>query len=68
MTDINLSVDDRYLYVSCWGTGEFIQYDVTDPFNPKKSRLAQARRHRQQSRAPEQAGAAVERRHRRWSK
>jgi len=36
VTDINLSLDDRYLYVSCWGTGEFIQYDVTDPFNPKK--------------------------------
>jgi selenium-binding protein 1 len=36
VTDINLSVDDRYLYVSCWGTGEFIQYDVTDPFNPRK--------------------------------
>jgi selenium-binding protein 1 len=36
VTDINLSVDDRYLYVSCWGTGEFIQYDVTDPFSPKK--------------------------------
>ncbi len=36
VTDINLSVDDRYLYVSCFGTGEFIQYDVTDPFNPKK--------------------------------
>ena len=36
VTDINLSVDDRYLYVSCWGTGEFIQYDVTDPFKPKK--------------------------------
>ena len=25
VTDINLSLDDRYLYVSCWGTGEFIQ-------------------------------------------
>jgi selenium-binding protein 1 len=36
VTDINLSVDDRYLYVSCWGTGEFIQYDVTDPFNPRR--------------------------------
>jgi selenium-binding protein 1 len=36
VTDINLSLDDRFLYVSCWGTGEFIQYDVTDPFNPKK--------------------------------
>jgi selenium-binding protein 1 len=36
VTDINLSVDDRFLYVSAWGLGEFIQYDVTDPFNPKK--------------------------------
>jgi selenium-binding protein 1 len=36
VTDINLSVDDRYLYVSCWGTGEFIQFDVTDPFKPRK--------------------------------
>jgi selenium-binding protein 1 len=36
ITDINLSVDDKYLYVSCWGTGEFIQYDVADPFHPKK--------------------------------
>jgi selenium-binding protein 1 len=36
VTDINLSVDDRFLYVSCWGLGEFIQYDVTDPFNPRK--------------------------------
>ncbi len=36
VTDINLSVDDRFLYVSCWGTGEFIQYDVSDPFKPRK--------------------------------
>jgi selenium-binding protein 1 len=35
VTDINLSLDDRYLYVSCWGTGEFRQYDVSDPFEPK---------------------------------
>jgi methanethiol oxidase len=35
VTDINLSLDDSMLYVSCWGTGEFQQYDVTDPFNPK---------------------------------
>ncbi len=35
MTDINLSLDDRQLYVSCWGTGEMQQYDVSDPFNPK---------------------------------
>jgi methanethiol oxidase len=35
VTDINLSLDDRLLYVSCWGTGEMRQYDVSDPFNPK---------------------------------
>ncbi len=37
VTDINLSLDDKFLYVSCWGTGEFLQYDVSDPFSPKKS-------------------------------
>ena len=36
VTDINLSVDDKLLYVACWGTGEMLQYDVSDPFNPKK--------------------------------
>ncbi len=35
VTDINLSLDDRFLYVSCWGTGEIRQYDVSDPFHPK---------------------------------
>ena len=35
VTDIDLSVDDKFLYVSCWGTGEFRQYDVSDPFEPK---------------------------------
>ncbi len=35
ISDINLSLDDRFLYVSCWGTGEFQQYDVSDPFNPR---------------------------------
>jgi selenium-binding protein 1 len=35
VTDIDLSLDDRFLYVSCWGTGELRQYDVSDPFNPK---------------------------------
>jgi selenium-binding protein 1 len=34
VTDLNLSLDDRFLYVSCWGTGETRQYDVSDPFNP----------------------------------
>src|SRR5436305_3447497 len=35
VTDIDLSVDDKFLYVSCWGTGDFHQYDVSDPMNPK---------------------------------
>ena len=35
VTDINLSLDDRFLFVSCWGTGELRRYDVTEPFNPK---------------------------------
>jgi selenium-binding protein 1 len=35
VTDINLSLDDRFLYVSCWGTGELQQYDVSDPHHPK---------------------------------
>ncbi len=37
VTDINLSLDDRFLYVACWGTGELQQYDVSDPFNPNKT-------------------------------
>jgi methanethiol oxidase len=36
ITDLNLSLDDRFLYVSCWGTGELLQYDVSDPFNPRQ--------------------------------
>ena len=36
MSDIDLSVDDRWLYVSCWGTGELKQYDVADPHNPRR--------------------------------
>src|SRR5581483_2109624 len=35
ITDINLSLDDRYLYVSCWGSGEFRQYDVSNPLQPR---------------------------------
>jgi selenium-binding protein 1 len=35
VTDINLSLDDRFLYVSCWGTGDLLQYEVSDPFHPR---------------------------------
>ncbi|HEY8644005.1 MAG TPA: selenium-binding protein SBP56-related protein, partial [Candidatus Dormibacteraeota bacterium] len=37
VTDINLSLDDRWLYVSAWGTGEIKRYDVSDPFKPKET-------------------------------
>lgn len=37
VTDIELSVDDQFLYVSCWGTGELKQFDVSDPFNPRET-------------------------------
>ena len=37
VTDLALSVDDRSLYVSCWGTGELKRYDVTDPFHPRET-------------------------------
>jgi methanethiol oxidase len=35
ISDIDLSLDDRFLYVACWGTGELRQYDVTDPMQPR---------------------------------
>ena len=35
VTDIDLSLDDRFLYVSCWGTGKLLQYDVSDPMAPR---------------------------------
>jgi methanethiol oxidase len=37
VSDIDLSVDDRWLYVSCWGTGELKQYDVSDIFHPRQT-------------------------------
>ena len=40
VTDIDLSLDDRFLYVSCWGTGEMRQYDVSDPMNPSSPGLS----------------------------
>ena len=46
VTDIDLSVDDRMLYVSCWGTGELKQYDVSDPAAPARGRVHPAGRDR----------------------
>jgi len=37
ISDLALSVDDQQLYVSCWGTGELKQFDVSDPFNPRET-------------------------------
>lgn len=34
VTDITLSEDDHYLYVSCWLDGTLMQYDVRDPHHP----------------------------------
>jgi selenium-binding protein 1 len=34
ITDIDLSLDDRFLYVACWGTGQMRQYDVSNPRKP----------------------------------
>jgi methanethiol oxidase len=41
VTDINLSLDDKWLYVSCWGTGELRRYDVSIPDSPKLTSLVQ---------------------------
>src|SRR4051812_7972549 len=37
VTDISLSIDDRDLYVSCWGTGELKRFDVSDPRRPRET-------------------------------
>lgn len=34
VTDIDLSMDDRFLYVACWATGDLHQYDVSNPLSP----------------------------------
>ncbi|MGH3664668.1 MAG: selenium-binding protein SBP56-related protein [Egibacteraceae bacterium] len=37
VTDHVLTLDDRFLLVSCWGTGELRAYDVSDPLNPRQT-------------------------------
>ena len=37
VTDIDLTVDDKELFVSCWGTGELKRFDVSDPHNPRET-------------------------------
>ena len=35
LTDLVLSMDDRFLYFSNWLHGDLRQYDVSDPAHPK---------------------------------
>jgi len=35
ITDLVVSMDDRYLYFSNWLHGDLRQYDITDPSNPR---------------------------------
>jgi len=41
VTDLSLSLDDKWLYVSCWGTGELRRYDVSKPDSPKLTSVLQ---------------------------
>ena len=33
ITDILISMDDRFLFCSCWFHGDIRQYDISDPCN-----------------------------------
>ena len=35
ISDILLSLNDKFLYVNCWKHGDVRQYDISDPENPK---------------------------------
>ncbi|KAG6442193.1 methanethiol oxidase [Manduca sexta] len=35
ISNILISLDDKYLYLSCWLHGEVRQYDISDPAHPK---------------------------------
>ncbi|UYV70505.1 SELENBP1 [Cordylochernes scorpioides] len=37
ITDILISLDDRYLYLSNWTHGEVLRYDISDPGNPREA-------------------------------
>ena len=41
ISDLNLSLDDKWLYVSCWGTGELRRYDVSVPDSPRLTGVIQ---------------------------
>ena len=66
ITDIALSVDDRSLLVSCWGTGELKRFDVSRPARAARDRLGAAGRDRRARRAP--GGRRRSTAGRRWSR
>lgn len=35
ISDILISLDDKWLYFSNWLRGDLVQYDISDPLNPK---------------------------------
>ena len=43
ITDVVVSMDDRYLYFTNWLHGDLRQYDISDPANPQADRPALAR-------------------------
>ena len=68
ITDIDLSVDDRFLYVSCWGTGELKQYDVSDPARPREVGSVHLGGIVRRTRAPRRRRTSRSRAARRWSR
>ena len=65
ITDFALSLDDCFLYVACWGTGQLKQFDVSDPLLPREiasvciGGIATRARHPSQVRAPGGGPCAV---------
>ena len=51
ITDLVVSMDDRFLYFSNWLHGDLRQYDISDPDQPAADRPALARRRARQARA-----------------
>lgn len=35
ITDVIISMDDKFIYFANWFHGDIRQYDITDPSNPK---------------------------------
>ena len=68
ISDIDLSVDDRWLYVSCWGTGELKQFDVSNPHEPKETGSVRLGGIVSRQAHPSQPGLSLSMEDRRWSR